>query len=190
MPPAAAALISLVLLGAFLIAYSLAGPVLLLYLMAAALVLLGPILLAAGLRMLYIRLVKRIRCKAETEGHIVDYILSPWKRASMHTFPVYRRYRPRWFPVVEYEADGRKFRRKNKTCVLSDERPPEETTPLRYDPRHPKRFYLPEHANEFSSFDWMAAVMLLLAGGGFTVISVMAAVRMTTYPDVPLFSFG
>lgn len=153
------------------------GYMLILYLLFAAAVLLGPILFLVGLRKLYVRLSKRLRCKEETQGYVVDYILSPWKYANPHRQPHRSRtYYYRWFPVVEYEVDGQRLRQKNKVAFLtaSDERPVERTTPLRYDPKHPKRFYLPEGPNEFSSFDWITTVLFLFVGGMFIPASVLA----------------
>lgn len=177
MSPKAIGILSVAGMCVFAGAYCLVGYMLILYMLFAAAVLLGPILFLVGLRKLYVRLSKRLRCKEETQGYVVDYILSPWKYANPHRQPHRSRtYYYRWFPVVEYEVDGQRLRQKNKVAFLtaSDERPVERTTPLRYDPKHPKRFYLPEGPNEFSSFDWITTVLFLFVGGMFIPASVLA----------------
>ena len=79
MSPKAVGILSVAGMCIFVGIYYLVGHMLILYLLFAAAVLLGPILFLVGLRKLYVRLSKRLRCKEETQGYVVDYILSPWK---------------------------------------------------------------------------------------------------------------
>ena len=177
MSPKTIGILSVAGMCVFVGAYYLVGHMLILYLLFATAVLLGPILFLVGLHKLYARLSKRLRCKEETQGYVVDYILSPWKYANPHRRPHRsRNYYYRWFPVVEYEVDGQRLRQKNKISFLtaSDERPVERMTPLRYDPKHPKRFYLPEGPNEFSSSGWISTVLFLFVGGMFIPFSALA----------------
>ena len=173
--------IAAALLWIFNLALCIVGIKLLLYLMFAVLILAGPILLLVGLRMLYVRLYKLLRCRAETEGHIVDYVLSPWKYVSTRKFHVRHRYYSRWFPVVEYEAGGQRFRQQYKTCVLSNERPNEETTLLRYNPKHPKRFSIPAYTTEFSLVGWVSTALFLYVGGGLTSVSLLFIASWMSY---------
>lgn len=178
MSPKAVGILSVAGMCIFFGTYYLVGHMLILYLLFAAAVLLGPILFLVGLHKLYARLSKRLRCKKETQGYVVDYILSPWKYANPYRRRLHRHrtYYYRWFPVVEYEADGQRLRQKNKVAFLtaSDKRPVERTTLLRYDPKYPKRFYLPGGPNEFSSSDWITTVLFLFVGGMFIPVSVLA----------------
>ncbi len=177
MSPKTIGILSVAGMCVFVGACYLVGHMLILYLLFAAAVLLGPVLFLVGLYKLYARLSKRLRCKEETQGYVVDYILSPWKYANPHRRPHRsRNYYYRWFPVVEYEVDGQRLRQKNKVSFLtaSDERPAERMTPLRYDPKHPKRFYLPEGPNEFSSSGWISTVLFLFVGGMFIPFSALA----------------
>lgn len=115
MSPKAIGILSVAGMCVFVGAYYLVGHMLILYLLFATAVLLGPILFLVGLHKLYARLSKRLRCKEETQGYVVDYILSPWKYANPHRRPHRsRNYYYRWFPVVEYEVDGQRLRQKNK----------------------------------------------------------------------------
>lgn len=163
-------IISIILFYAVIIACYFVGLKLLLYLMIAAAILVGPVLFCVGVRMLYVHLNNRIRCRTETEGHIVDYILRPQKGASMNTSQGPHRYYSQWVPVVEYEADGQRFRQKNKTCILANCRPKEETMVLRYDPRHPKRFYIPDYTADLSYGKIGVALFLLFWGACFTLV--------------------
>lgn len=68
MSPKAVGILSVAGMCIFVGIYYLVGHMLILYLLFAAAVLLGPILLLVGLRKLYARLSKRLRCKEETQG--------------------------------------------------------------------------------------------------------------------------
>ena len=119
MSPKAIGILSVAGMCVFVGAYYLVGHMLILYLLFATAVLLGPILFLVGLHKLYARLSKRLRCKEETQGYVVDYILSPWKYANPHRRPHRsRNYYYRWFPVVEYEVDGQRLRQKNKKKLI------------------------------------------------------------------------
>ncbi len=125
-------------------------------------------LLAVGLRVLFVRVFTLAKYRTETEGRAADCILSKWKAAPVHRRPGRSRaYTSRWFPVFEYSAAGRQMVYKSRRCILSEERPPALTVRLRYDPNAPARCYVP---GEFTWVGWVAAVLFLMNGTGFTVL--------------------
>ena len=134
---------------------------------AAAFLIVGPSLLAAGLWKLGRHLYMCLRCAARTEGRIVAFIQGKWKK------PVRRGIRSiyyvRWYPVYEYQAAGRVLRRRGRVPVLALQEPEKGPAALRYDSRRPERFYIP---GEFTRMDWVVAGMLLYVGGGFTAVLV------------------
>ena len=143
-------------------------------LFVTAFVVVGPALLSAGLWKLCAHLRKRFRCRVEAEAQIVDFVLSKWKKSSVR---IGHGYYSRWYPVYEYEAEGRRIRRQSKVCILSRREPEKGTERLRYDPRHPERFYVP---GEFTKMDWITVVMLLYVGGGFTAFLLYGVINYLT----------
>lgn len=134
---------------------------------AAAFLVVGPTLLSAGLWKLCRHLHKRLRCTVRAEGEIVAFVPGRWKK------PVERGvrhiYYTRWYPVYEYEAEGRLLCQRGKVPLLSLQEPEKGPAFLRYDPRRPERFYIP---GEFTKIDWIVTAMLLYVGGGFTAFLV------------------
>lgn len=173
--PAFTAVLVIVAIVILFVGIWLVGLVFLRYTLATSVAFLGPVLLFMGLRRLFIRLDKRIRYRSETQGHIVYYIRSPWNDKIKRSHADLRFYTP-WFPVVEYEAGGKWFRQKSEIAVLCDARnkqPPETTMLIRYDPKHPERFYIPEYALEFSFTNWFVSVLFLFVGACLVYASVL-----------------
>lgn len=141
----------------------------------AAFIIVGPTLLSVGLWKLCRYLHKRMRCTVETEGEIVAFVPGKWKK------PVERGvshiYYTRWFPVYEYEAEGRRIRRQSKIPMLALTEPEKGAEILRYDPRHPERFYI---LGEFTKMDWIVTGMLLYVGGGFTALLIYGVISWLT----------